>query len=65
MLALNIQIVYVLLERDCTPSAEGAHADHQIWMYMGAELYYRRAVQGQGLGVWRATCCSVLLMILV
>ena len=43
---LETQMIYVLLERDCTPFARGTHNDHVIWLYMGAQLFYRRVAQG-------------------
>jgi hypothetical protein len=35
------QMIYVMLERDCTPFARGVHEDHVIWLYMGEQLFYR------------------------
>ena len=41
LMLCHTQIIYVLLERDCTPFARGAHNDHVIWLYMGEQLFYR------------------------
>jgi hypothetical protein len=35
------QMIYVMLERDCTPFARGSHGDHVIWLYMSEQLFYR------------------------
>ena len=46
LMLCHTQIIYVVLERDCTPFARGAHNDHVIWLYMGEQLFYRRVAQG-------------------
>jgi hypothetical protein len=38
--SFQIQIIYIMLERDCTPFSKGSHAEHLIWMYMGDQLFY-------------------------
>jgi hypothetical protein len=39
---VQTQMIYIVLERDCTPFARGdTHGDHVIWLYMGEQLFYR------------------------
>jgi hypothetical protein len=38
---VQTQMIYIVLEHDCTPFARGAHNDHVIWLYMGEQLFYR------------------------
>jgi hypothetical protein len=41
LMIVQTQMIYIVLERDCTPFARGAHGDHVIWLYMGEQLFYR------------------------
>jgi hypothetical protein len=35
------QVIYVILERDCTPFKHSPDInDHPIWLYMGDQLFY-------------------------
>jgi hypothetical protein len=36
----KLKLIYVMLERDCTPFSRGAHGDHVMWLYMGEQLFY-------------------------
>ncbi len=38
---VQAQMIYIVLERDCTPFARGSQNDHVIWLYMGEQLFYR------------------------
>jgi hypothetical protein len=41
LIIVQTQMIYVVLERDCTPFVRGAHTDHVIWLYMGDRLFHR------------------------
>jgi hypothetical protein len=41
LMVVYVQMIYVMLEHDCTPFARGAYNDHVIWLYIGEQLFYR------------------------